>query len=165
MKNIFKVKGKFKLFPLLLFLIVTNGTGYISGCLTSGSKEVYETLQKPFFAPPSKVFMVVWPTLYILMGIAAYRVWMYGKEKGKVKKALVFFFIQLIFNFLWSIIFFILGLRAIAFLELVILIIFIIVTIVRFYKIDKISGILMIPYLLWCFYAAILNFFIWYMNA
>lgn len=165
MKNIFKVKDKFNIFNLLFFIIITNGIGYLSASFTKGADKMYEVLIKPTFSPPSIVFPIVWIILYIFMGIAIYRIWLIGKNGKNIKKAIVFFFIQLALNFLWPLIFFRFRLRAIAFLELIILIIFILLTTIQFYKKDKIAGDLMMPYILWSIFAAVLNYSIWLLNA
>lgn len=98
------------------------------------------------------------------MGIAAYGVWLKGKQGYEVKRALKLYIIQLILNFLWPIIFFRLNLYGIAFLELIILLIFVILTTIEFFKINKASGFLMLPYIIWLFFAAVLNYYIWLLN-
>jgi tryptophan-rich sensory protein len=164
MKKILKVKNDFNLFIFLLSIIITLGIGYLSSSFIRGYGEMYNNLIRPVFAPPSWIFPVVWTILYIMMGIAVYRIWMVGKGEC-VRKALVLYFIQLVFNFLWPLIFFRFRLRAIAFLEIILLIIFIALTTAEFYKKDKISGNLMLPYLVWCIFAVVLNYSIWLLNA
>lgn len=164
MKKILKVNNEFNLFVLLLSLIITLGTGYLSSAFIRGSEEMYNTLTKPVFAPPSWIFPIVWIILYIMMAVAAYRIWMVSKGKC-LRKAMIFYFIQLALNFLWPIIFFRFRLRAIAFLEIILLIIFIALTTAEFYKKDKIAGKLMFPYLVWTIFAAVLNYSIWILNA
>jgi tryptophan-rich sensory protein len=92
------------------------------------------------------------------MGISAYLVWKKGAEKKEVKKALVVFFIQLVLNSIWSLLFFGLQLILIAFIEILLLWIVLLFMIVRFYSVSKTAGLLQIPYLLWVSFAAILNF-------
>ena len=98
------------------------------------------------------------------MAVAAYRIWMKGKSGVDVQKALVLYCIQLFLNFLWSIIFFRFRLYAIAFLELLLLLVYILLTTFEFYRIDKISAYLMIPYIAWVSFAGVLNYAIWMMN-
>ena len=126
--------------------------------------EKYKSLEQPSFAPPDWLFSVVWPVLYFLLGFALYRVWMYGSQGKDVKSAIFYFGAQLIFNFLWSIFYFRLGLRGIAFIDILLLIIFVLITTVSFFKIDKLAGYLMIPYLIWIIFAAFLNYSIWQLN-
>lgn len=121
----------------------------------------YASLNKPFFSPPNFVFGPVWTILYLLMGVALYLVWMKNK---KVKTAVVVFSGQLVLNFLWSIIFFGLHLPILAFLEIIFLWVAIAVTIIIFAKISKVAAYLLVPYLLWVSFAAILNIAIVVLN-
>lgn len=163
--NPFKVNGKFNLRKMLISIAISEGVGLLSGFLTRGGMEVYKNLKQPSFAPPSWLFGVVWPVLYFLMGFASYRIWMYASQKAaEVKNALFYYGAQLAFNFLWSILFFRYGLRGLAFFDLLVLITFVIITLILFYRIDKLAGYLLIPYLLWIIYAAFLNFFVWQLN-
>jgi len=124
----------------------------------------YNTLNKPFFNPPSWIFAPVWTILYILMAISFYLVWKKGLKVKKVREAIAVFFVQLALNLLWSPVFF--GYKNI-FLALVIIIFmlfYIIKTILLFSKIDKRATILLYPYLIWVSFATILNFSIWFLN-
>lgn len=123
----------------------------------------YPTLQKPAWTPPSWVFGPVWSTLYVLMGVAAWRVWRcpFGPE---VRGALTLFGVQLVLNTLWSGLFF--GLRSPgpAFFELVLLWVFIAATLLRFRRLDRTAAWLLVPYLAWVTFAGGLNFTIWQLN-
>ncbi len=139
------------------------GTGLLGSFFTfSAIPEWYQTLNKPFFSPPNWLFGPVWTVLYIFMGISLYLIWD-SKGKGK-SKALKIFWIQLFLNAIWSIIFF--GMRnpGLALIDIVALWIAIILTIKSFYKISKPAAYLLIPYLLWVSFAAILNYSIWILN-
>ncbi|ELC8458146.1 tryptophan-rich sensory protein [Clostridium perfringens] len=162
--NIFKVNGKFNLGDLIISLLITLGGVYVIGKFTQESVQVYGTLNKPWFSPPAIVFPIVWTILYILMAIAAYRIFLRHKQGEKTKSALWFYIIQLVLNFAWSIIFFHFKLYGLAFIELIILLIFIVITTIKFFKFDKIAGILMIPYIIWVSFAGVLNFFVWMLN-
>lgn len=163
-KNIFKVNGKFNLGTLIISILIVQGVGILSAAFTMGSSNLYMKLETPIFSPPPIVFSIVWPILYLLMGIAAYRIYMRGKDGEDVKKALVLYSIQLILNFIWSFIFFRFKLYGLAFIELIILFIFIVFTTIEFFKKDKIAGFLMLPYVIWVSFAAVLNFYIWKFN-
>lgn len=104
--------------------------------------------------------------MYILMGYASYRVWYFGGGfHGKAKIPLISYIIQLILNWCWTPIFFILMELGWAFVEIVILWIFIIITAILFYRVDKIAGIVFgVPYLAWVTFASILNFSLWQLN-
>ena len=121
----------------------------------------YNSLQKPFLAPPSITFPIVWSILYILMGIS------YGILKSNNltdRKIDLIYYIQLGVNLLWSIIFFILKWRLFAFICIILLAILIIVMIKKFYNKNKIAGLLQIPYLLWILFAGYLNIAFYLLN-
>lgn len=124
----------------------------------------YADLARPDFAPPNWVFGPVWTTLYTLMGISAYLVLRKGLKRKEVRTALGVFGTQLVLNALWSILFF--GLRSpfYAFIEIIVLWASIAASIALFWKISKTAGLLLIPYILWVSFAAILNFYIWMLN-
>lgn len=164
MKKGNKEKKKVDIGALIISLIISVGGGFIAGIFNKNSILMYSNLQKPVFSPPAIVFPIVWTILYILMGIAAYRVYMVIKETNTSKIPLVFYGIQLILNFLWPFLFFNFRLYGLAFVELVVLFIFIILTTIAFFKRDKVAGMLMIPYAAWAAFAGVLNFFVWMLN-
>ena len=150
-------------------LIVSIGIPFLIGGITSllipNISSIYGDLVKPNFSPPSIVFPVVWTILYILMGIASYKVYVLRYDNIDVSSALFVYAIQLLLNFLWTFIFFGFKLYGLAFLELVVLVLFVMLTIKRFYKkAGKKAALLLLPYLIWIIYAGVLNFFIWMLN-
>lgn len=146
---------------LIICLVIPLAVGSLSALLTRNSMETFGSINKPILAPPAWLFPVVWTILYILMGIASYLVLTSSKEN---RKALTVYSIQLVFNFLWSIIFFNLELYLFAFIWLVLLWLLILETAILFYQISKTAGYLMIPYLLWVTFASYLNYFIYLLN-
>ena len=124
--------------------------------------EIYKFLDKPPFAPPSIVFPIVWTILYILMGVSSYII--YSSEHDDKKRALLVYGLQLIVNFVWPIVFFVLSYRLLAFFIILILLILIIIMIIKFYKINKISSLLQIPYLIWVVFATYLNYVLYVLN-
>lgn len=121
----------------------------------------YNFLEKPFLAPPSIAFPIVWTILYILMGVS------YGILKDKKltnSKIDTIYYTQLGFNALWSIFFFVLKWRLFSSIWIIILAILILFMIVEFYNKDKIAGILQVPYLLWVLFATYLNIAIYILN-
>ncbi len=140
--------------------------GYFSGIVTRNSIETwYPTLVKPSFNPPNWLFPPVWTTLYILMGIAAGLIWNRIEfEKEAVKRALLFFAIQLGLNALWSYLFFGFHNILLALVELVLLWLILYETYLSFKKINKIAGYLLLPYLAWLTFAGVLNASIWQLN-
>lgn len=164
MLNLFRVNGKINWAALIISIIIPLLVGFLSSYFIMDSYQAFEELNKPSFAPPASLFGPVWTILYILMGIASYRVWMYGTDRQDVRSALLFYGLQLVFNFLWPIIFFGSGLRGLAYIEIIILLILVIITTFKFYNIDKTSGYLLIPYVLWVAFASVLNLSIWLLN-
>lgn len=151
-----------KLKPLLIAIAIPLIVGGLSALITSGSMQVFETINKPSFAPPGYLFPIVWTILYILMGISSYLVYM--SDSRFKEPALKFYAIQLGFNFLWSIFFFNFKLYTFSFIWLVALFILIVIMIYFFYKVNKTAAYLQIPYLLWVAFAGILNLSIALLN-
>jgi len=123
----------------------------------------YATLKKPFFTPPDWIFSPVWISLFILMGIALFFVWR-RTDHPRFKIAFIFFFIQLILNILWSIVFFGLKSPLLGLLDIILLWIAILLTIQHFSKVSKFAGVLLLPYLVWVSFATLLNFSLWILN-
>jgi benzodiazapine receptor len=154
-----------RIFHLILAVLICQGAGLIGSLFTTPAiPSWYTGLAKPVFSPPNWLFAPVWLSLYTLMGCAAYLIWNEGIAKKKVKTALIFFSIQLTLNSLWSVIFFGLRLPQAAFGGIIILWFFIFLTLLRFYKISKVAGLLLLPYILWVSFAAILNLTIAILN-
>lgn len=160
-----KEKKKIRFIPLVVSIGIPLLIGRITSLLIPNISSIYGDLVKPNFAPPPVVFPIAWTILYILMGIASYKVYVLKYDNIDVSAALFVYAIQLLLNFLWTVIFFGFRLYGLAFLELVLLILFVMLTIKRFYKkAGKKSALLLIPYLIWIIYAGLLNFFIWMLN-
>jgi tryptophan-rich sensory protein len=123
----------------------------------------YAALKKPFFTPPNWIFSPVWISLFILMGISLFFVWR-RQDHPQFRKALIFFFVQLVLNVLWSLSFF--GLRAplLGLIDIVLLWVAILFTILNFLKVSKFAGALLLPYLVWVSFATLLNFSLWILN-
>lgn len=162
--RIFKVNNKFNFVALIKNILLPLGGGILISFLTKNSMNLYNSLKKPIFSPPPFIFPIVWTILYILMGIAAYRIYMNNKSGKDDRGAYFYYLIQLLVNFLWSIIFFNLRLYGISFILIIVLLILMIITTIKFFKVDKIAGALMIPYILWVSFASVLTFFIWMLN-
>ena len=124
----------------------------------------YTQLMKPNFAPNANVYPIIWPILYVLMGISAYIITSSKKNTQKINDAMFLYYLQLGLNFLWSILFFGLNLRFVAFVESVILIFVLIGMIYKFYKLNKKAGFINIPYLVWMIFVIFLNYFVWILN-
>ena len=152
MSKKFKTYAKSILIPIIL--------GGIVGFIISKFMD-YNTLEKPFLAPPSILFPIVWSILYILMGIS------YGilDSNSLVDNNInLIYYLQLFVNLLWPIAFFVLKWRLFAFIWILLLAVLIVIMIVKFYRKNKIAGLLQIPYLLWTLFATYLNLFIYLLN-
>lgn len=145
---------------LIISILIPLAAGALSSLL-SGTMS-YSTLNKPSFSPPPYLFPLVWTILYVLMGISSYII--YSSNDAGKRKALAVYALQLVFNFFWSILFFGFHQYLFAFLWLLALIFLITVMIFQFYKISPLAAYLQIPYLLWCIFAAYLNYAIFTLN-
>jgi len=124
----------------------------------------YDTLNKPSWNPPSWIFGPVWSLLYIMMAVAAWLVWKKGGWAAQ-RKALSLFVAQLLLNALWTPLFFALHKPGLAFIEIVILWIMVVATIREFKHVHQTAARLLMPYLAWITFAAVLNFAIWRLNS
>lgn len=162
--DILKVNGKRNLGLAIFLVALIELGGFISGFLSNSASTQYLDLIKPAFSPPGWVFPIVWTILYFLIAVAFYRILLWGSMGKKVDKAILYFSIQMILNYLWTVLFFRFNLYGLAFLEILLLLFFIILTTIEYCKIDKKAAWMMIPYLLWVAFAAVLNFYIWILN-
>ena len=154
MYSMIMLKNKFISF--ILFFIITYSASFIGGMATISFKEPwYSQLIKSNYNPPDWIFAPVWTTLYLMMTLA---IWFFWHSKNRDMKTIYIYFIHIVFNTTWSIIFF--GLHQILFALIVLLalIFLIIILILRFKRVNLVSYYLMIPYLLWTLYALFLNF-------
>ena len=154
------LKNKFLSF--ILFGLITYSASVIGGLVTVGFKEPwYSIINKPTFNPPSWVFAPVWTTLYLMMTVA---IWLFWHSRNKDMNTIYIYFIHIVFNTTWSIVFFGLHQILLALFVLIVLILIILILILRFKRVNIVSYYLMIPYLLWCCYALVLNFNIFLLN-
>ena len=152
MYNMNMLKNKFISFTI--FAIITYSASFIGSLATFSYKEPwYSTLNKSFLTPPDWVFAPVWTTLYLFMAIAIWSAW----HKNYNINLVLIYLIHLCFNTTWSVVFFVFHNMVLALLVLIILIALIINLILRFKRVKILSAYLMIPYLLWCSFALILN--------
>lgn len=140
---------------LILFIIIVEGIGLLSGILSGDIKSTYAALELPPLSPPDWLFGIVWPVLYALMAIAAYLI--YTSSDSEKSNALFIFCVQLALNFCWSIVFFRWDLYWAATLIILVLDFLVVYTIYLFNKINATASRIMIPYLLWLLFATYLN--------
>lgn len=150
---------------LIIAIILCQLAGVIGGLFTSHTIPTwYQTIKKPVFNPPNWIFGPVWTLLYLAMGISLYLIWKSDGPGNAKTMAMTVFFIQLGLNILWSFLFFFLKNPLAGFIEIIVLWIFILITILLFYPLSKLGSLLMIPYILWVSFAAVLNYFLWHLN-
>ena len=146
-------------------ILIAQITGAIGSFFTTPAIPTwYAALRKPPFSPPNWLFAPVWISLYTLMGLSAFLIWRQRKRDKPVREALAIYTLQLILNASWSAAFF--GLRSPTAGVLVIIVLWlaILLNIQRFFKISRIAGLMLIPYLLWVSFAAVLNYSIMILN-
>jgi len=155
-----------KITKLIISLVGCQLAGIIGSFFTAPSISTwYAVLEKPSFVPPSWLFAPAWILLYLLMGISAYLMWTKGFEKKEVREALMVFALQLILNTIWSVLFFGLQSPLYGFVEIIFLWLAILFTILKFYPISRKAAYLLIPYIIWVSFAALLNFSILMLNG
>jgi len=167
---------------LIAALLIPQIFGLVGAAATASSVSTwYRRLRKPSWNPPSQVFAPVWTTLYALMGLASWIVWQKGQAKNRAlperlapadfavedpqaRQALRVYGLQLVFNLLWSIIFF--GFRSVgaALVEILVLNAMIFETVRRFLRIDRRAAALLVPYQLWTAFATVLTAEVWRLN-
>ncbi|MBQ8905725.1 MAG: tryptophan-rich sensory protein [Ruminococcus sp.] len=148
---------------LIVFLLISWGVGGLASFLIRNNTDIYETLQRPAFAPPGWVFPVVWAVLYTLMGISAYLIFRAVPSTSRLN-ALTSYLVTLIINFAWPLIFFNAQAWWGAFFWLLLLIASLVVQLVLYWRVRPSAALLQIPYLLWISFAAVLNLSIARMN-
>lgn len=124
----------------------------------------YPTLVRPSFAPPTWVFGPVWTTLYVMMGVASWLVWREGFARPEVRSALAIYGVQLVFNLVWSWLFFGLQRPFVALLDIIVLLVLIGMTVLRFATVSRGAALLLLPYLAWVAFATVLNGGFWWLN-
>jgi tryptophan-rich sensory protein len=156
--------SKFNILPLLVILFITQAAGFIPALITQPNAAWYNMLTKPLFYPPSTFLALAWTFVYILIAIAAYLVWQRRDGSTNYLTARAVYVIQLMLNFLWSIVFF--GFHSVggALLVVILLWMIILLNIRWFGKVSKTAGWLLMPYFLWVSFAAILNYSIYTLN-
>ncbi|MDD5011081.1 MAG: tryptophan-rich sensory protein [Phycisphaerae bacterium] len=150
---------------LIICLVVVSCVALTGSFFVSpAALDWYGSLQKPVFTPPAWLFAPVWTVLYLLMAISVFLIWRKGLNTAAGKTAVAAFIFQLVFNCLWTPIFFGLRLPLVALGDIVILWLAVFATITSFWKVSKLAAILLIPYILWISFAAVLNASIYLLN-
>jgi translocator protein len=160
-----KTNHKNSFWKLIIAISLCQVVGIVSGLISQTEMNTwFVTINKPSWNPPSYLFAPVWATLYLLMGISLWLVWKSEAFAQSKKMAIIIFSSQLVFNFLWSILFFKFHSPALALMDIALMVVTIVITIFRFYSISKFASWLLIPYLFWVCFATVLNYCIWMLN-
>lgn len=154
--------SRFHPLPALIgWLLLSLAAAALGGLFPPG--DWYAQLNKPSWHPPNWIFGPVWTALYILMAVAAWLVWWRGGFAGQ-SQALGLYLLQILLNALWTPLFFGLHHPALAFAEIILLWVALLSTVLVFWKTHRLAGALLIPYLAWVTFAAVLNFSLWRLN-
>jgi len=149
---------------LMVFIVLCFSAAGLGSIFTNNSlKAWYPTIKKPSWNPPNKIFGPVWSVLYLMMAVAGWMVWERLPQKG-FSVPMAFFFVQLVLNTLWSVIFFGFQRPGWAFVEVALLWGFIALTMISFWSVYWVAGVLFLPYFLWVSFASVLNYAIWRLN-
>lgn len=156
---------KFNPIAFVVNIALPLAVGAVGAFFTASSvKTWYTTLAKPSFNPPNSIFPPVWTSIFILMGISAYLVWQRRDAVAHFPRTIALYLIQLILNLMWSFIFFYAHQIGVALVEIVFLLVVILINATVFYKINKVAGLLFIPYILWVSFATVLTYNIFILN-
>ncbi|WP_255169328.1 TspO/MBR family protein [Natrononativus amylolyticus] len=145
------------------FVVLINVVGGAPGLLSSPDTAWFRSLEKPAFYPPEIAFPIVWTLLFTLMGIALWLVW---RSDGPGRRpAIGLFAAQMVFNVVWTPAFFTFQELLVAFGIIAVLWLLLVATILAFRRVDRRAALLLVPYLAWVTFAAVLNFELWRLNA
>lgn len=160
-----KKETKRSILTFIISIIIPLFIGGLSAFLTRDNMNIYDEISTPPLSPPGFLFPVVWTVLYVLMGVSSGLIWQKrGENRENAENALLIYAVSLVFNFIWSIIFFNFRLYLLSFIWLVVLLILIILTTIKYKKILPLAALLQIPYILWVTFAGYLNFGIYLLN-
>lgn len=156
---------KSDILKLIVSLIICQLAGFVGSLFTTPSIQTwYASLEKPSFTPPNWVFSPVWISLYVVMGISLFLVWQKSFHYPGVSNAMFWFGIQLFLNMLWSVLFFGLKSPFFAFIGIIFLWVAIFLTLIKSFRVSRLASVLLVPYICWVSFAAVLNFSIWNLN-
>jgi len=160
----FRVIQVKNLLRLAAFIALPLAIGGLSALLTANSRTYYAALEKPPLSPPGAAFPIIWTILYILMGIASYIIYRQGIKKENVRDALYYYAASLVVNFIWPLVFFRYQMPFLAFWVLLLYWLLVGITTAKFYRINHVAGLLMLPLWLWITFAGYLNLSVWLLN-
>ena len=159
-----KTGTKKAIFTYAVCIAVPLLTGAVSALLTKNSMDIYAELRTPPLSPPSFLFPVVWTLLYILMGVSCGMIFGSRKISKDAEKGLYYYAASLVFNFVWSILFFNLRMFLPSFLWLLMMLYLIVRTVLCYFKVSRPAAYLQLPYVVWVIFAGYLNAGIYFLN-
>jgi tryptophan-rich sensory protein len=151
------------LLGLVVWLVVAFAAAGVGGVASANAGDFYSQLDRPAWAPPGWLFGPVWTLLYALMGVAAWLVWRDRGFRGAAS-ALLLFLVQLAVNAVWSWLFFAWRLGGLSFVWILLLWVLLAATIAAFWRVRPLAAVLLVPYLLWVSFAAVLCYTVWRNN-
>jgi len=155
--------GKQQFIGLVAWLAATGVAAFAGGMASRRAGDFYAQLVRPEWAPPGDIFGPVWTVLYVLMAVAAWLVWRIGGF-GHARSALTLFLVQLVVNALWSWLFFAWQMGAAALADIALMSVLVVATIAAFWRHSRLAAALLLPYLAWISFAAMLNLRLWQTN-
>lgn len=158
-----KIKKYIKVF--IIAIMIPLAVGGLSAWLTSGNMDIYGEVRRPPLSPPSILFPIVWTLLYALMGISSGIVWINrSRDIQSADNGISYYAVSLVFNFIWSILFFNFRWFFFSFIWLVVLLYLIVRTVMSYKSVSPMAAYLQIPYAVWVAFAGYLNIGIWFLN-
>ena len=157
------MKAKAQFLGLMVWLALSFLVAVVGALASVEAGEFYAQLNQPSWAPPAWVFGPVWSTLYVLMAIAAWRVW---KKEGfwSARIILIIYVLQLIVNAFWSWLFFVGHDGWLALVDVVLLWVLVLAVLIGFWRRDRLAGLLILPYFAWVSFATVLTYTMWRLN-
>jgi benzodiazapine receptor len=155
-----------RVWKIVLGIVLCELAGVVGSVFTFPSIGTwYASLEKPGFNPPNWLFAPVWIVLYALMGVSLGLVWNKGVGDRRARVGMMVFGVQLVLNVLWSVVFF--GAESLIYGWGIIVVLWFAIafTIVLFYRVNKVAGLLLVPYICWVTVATILNYYLWILNT
>lgn len=160
-----KANHRTRVFALIAFMVLCLIISAAGGAVTATSvNDWYTTLQKPFFNPPNWLFAPVWTAIYFMIAFSGWRVWL-TNGFGRTKIAFGIYGAQLLLNLAWSFLFFGAESPLLGLIDIIPLFILIVINTIVFFRLDRLAGLLLLPYVAWVGFASLLNAAIWHLNG
>lgn len=154
-----------RVFALIAFMVLCLIISASGGAVTATSvNDWYAGLNKPFFNPPNWLFAPVWTVIYFMIAFSGWRVWL-TNGFAKTKLAFGIYGAQLTLNLAWSFLFFGAQSPLLGLIDIIALLVLIVINTIIFFRLDRLAGILLLPYVAWIGYATLLNAAIWTLNS